>query len=67
MPVTADPHAGAPLQVRNEIRKTKLLMKQEKMLEQELSTLQKEIDDLVRNAQCYLHISSRIARRSSKS
>lgn len=46
-PPAADPHAGAPLQVRNEVRKKKLLAKQEKTLEQQLAALQQEIDDLV--------------------
>ncbi|KAG9049534.1 hypothetical protein FS837_010014 [Tulasnella sp. UAMH 9824] len=45
-PPAADPHAGAPLQVRNEVRKKKLLAKQEKTLEQQLVALQQEIDDL---------------------
>lgn len=49
-PPAADPHAGAPLQVRNEVRKKKLLAKQEKTLEQQLAALQQEIDDLVRSA-----------------
>ncbi|KAG9019543.1 hypothetical protein FRB90_000852 [Tulasnella sp. 427] len=45
-PVAVDPHAGAPLQVRNEVRKKRLLAKQEKTLEQQLAALQQEIDDL---------------------
>ncbi len=47
---SADPHVAASLKVRNDVRKAKMLAKQEAMLKDELASIQKDIDDLVRNA-----------------
>jgi len=44
---SADPHVAASLKVRNDVRKAKMLAKQEAMLKEELASIQQEIDDLV--------------------
>ncbi|KAG8884056.1 hypothetical protein FRB97_005278 [Tulasnella sp. 331] len=59
-----DQHAGAPLHVRNEIRKTKLLVKQERMMQNELDALQNEIDDL--ELQAITHKTAPAARARSR-